>query len=494
MPTSTNDTPRRSPVCPTGIPGLDEVLFGGIMHAGFYLVQGDPGSGKSTFALQFARACIERGESILYVTVTESIRDLELSAGSHGWRLDGIEICDLSRADQSPDRENTLFSTAEMELGHTINTILKEIERAAPRNVVFDGIGELRMLAGDAYTYRRQMLALKHYLEDHKITALLLDDRTNPFGEVQPETVVGGNIVLEKWLPGYGGSRRRLHVTKVRGADFRSGYHDYEIITGRGLVVHPRLISARPEERYEREDFQSGLPELDQMLGGGLTSGTTALLVGSAGVGKSTTAMQFVVNAAKKGYRSVVYTFDEVLDTLFDRTEKLCDKGIRGYVESGIVHARQVNPAELSPGAFAQDVRVMVRDHGARIVVIDSLNGYISAMPEERFLQTHLHELFAYLNELGILSIMVVAQHGVLSPAPEGIAVSYLADTALLLRYYEDDGEIKQAISVFKKRTGQHERTLRQLTITPTGLVVGDRLVGMRGILTGVPEYVDVDR
>jgi circadian clock protein KaiC len=283
-------------------------------------------------------------------------------------------------------------------------------------------------------------------------------------------------------------------VTKVRGADFVSGFHDYEIVRHQGLVVYPRLVAVKEEERYEREVFASGVPGLDQMLAGGLSSGTTTLILGPAGVGKSTTAMQFVAAALEKGYPAAVYTFEEVLDTLFERSEKLCYTSIRQYAGSGRLLARQVNPAELAAGAFAHEVRQVVHEKGARIVVIDSLNGYISAMPEERFLQTHLHEMFAYLNELGILSIMVVAQHGLLSAEAGGIDISYLADTVLLLRYFETNGEILQAISVFKKRTGMHERTLRQLQISSEGLVIGEPLRDFRGILTGVPQYGGTER
>lgn len=476
---------------PTGVTGLDDVLLGGLLRGGFYLLQGDPGAGKTTLALQFARACAVRGESILYITITESLRDLELTAASHGWSVEGIQVFDLSRFETiAPiEGQNTLFYTSEIELGQTTRAILAEIERVRPQNVIFDGMGELRMLAGNSFTYRRQMLALKHYLEEHGATTLLLDDRTNRFGEVQPETVVSGNIVLEKTLPGYGRARRRVCVTKVRGANFRSGYHDYEILYGQGLIVHPRLVAPELERHYEREIFSSGLEGLDRMLGGGLPSGTTTLVLGPAGVGKSTTAMLFVAAALEKGYPAAVYTFDEVLDTFFERSEKLCRRPIREYAQSGLLLARQVNPVEMTAGGFAHEVRQIVRDHGVRIVVIDSLNGYISAMPEERFLQTHLHDLFAYLDELGILSIMVVAQHGFIAAEMGSIDISYLADTALLLRYFESDGEIRQAISVFKKRTGAHERTLREMSISSDGLVIGEPLRGFRGILTGVPQY-----
>ena len=479
---------------PTGVAGLDDILGGGLLRAGFYLLQGDPGSGKTTIALQFARACGDRGESVLYVTLSESRADLERTARSHDWSLDDIVLFDLSTAASGsagpePGGEAPLFHPAEVELGQTTRTILAEVERFRPRHVVFDGMGELRMLAGDAFTYRRQMLALKRYFESIGATVLALDDRTSRYGEAQPETLVGGNIVLERYVPGYGGIQRRLQVTKVRGADFRTGYHDYAIRRG-GIVVFPRLVATPPAGRPAPAVFSSGVPGLDRMLDGGLSSGTTTMVMGPAGVGKSTIAMQYVTTALAAGQAAAVYTFDEVLDTLFDRSEKLCaGGGVRAYAASGLLHAQQVNPAELSPGAFSHEVRRAVEEGGARIVVIDSLNGYNSAMPEERFLQSHLHEMFAYLNQRGVATIVAVAVHGLLQTEVAQMDVSYLADTVLLLRYFEAAGEIRQAVGVFKKRTGYHERTLRELQITEGGLTVGEPLHEFRGIMTGVPQF-----
>jgi len=475
----------------SGVAGLDLILGGGFLREGFYLVQGDPGSGKTTVALQFARACVHRGESVLYISITESRTDLERTAQSHGWTLDGVQLLDLSRdqaAATNPDEQNTLFYHSEVELVQMTRLLLDEVKRVQPKNVIFDGLSELRLLAGDPFTYRRQVLALKNYFADHQITVLVLDDRTTRTGESTPETLVGGNILLERSLPGYGGARRRLSVTKVRGADFRSGYHDYEILEGAGVTVYPRLIADRTTGST-RAAFTSGIKGLDSITGGGLLSGTTTLIAGPAGVGKSTVAMQFVAAALEQGIPAAVYTFDEVLDTLFERTEKLCFAGIRGYVATGLLHAQQVNPAELSPGSFAFEVQRAVREQGARIVVIDSINGYTSAMPEDRFLQTHLHELFTYLNQQGVVSIMVVAQHGFVGLDVGSIDVSYLADTVLLLRYFEASGEFLQAISVLKKRTGPHERTLRQLVISEQGLQIGNPLREFRGIMTGVPIY-----
>src|SRR5579883_1383961 len=477
---------------PTGVPGLDHVLYGGFLREGFYLLQADPGSGKTTIALQYVLGRLKAGEPCLYVTLTESLTDLENAAESHGWSLEGLEVCDLTKnaATLVGEAKSSVFHPSETELGDTTKAILAAVERANPRHVVFDGLSELRLLSGDSHRYRRQVLALKEFFLEKEITVLLLDDRSSPFGDIQPESLVGGNIVMERFLPEYGKARRRLFVTKVRGSKFREGYNDYEIRDG-GVIVHPRLVAAEHHERFERKAYPSGIGELDKMLDGGLTTGTTTLLIGPAGVGKSTIAMQYVTSALKRGDRAAVYTFDEVIDTLFERSEQLClgtAGGLRKFQEEGKLHAQQIDAAELTAGAFAHEVRYMV-ERGAKIIVIDSLNGYLNAMPEERFLVTHLHELFAYLNQKGVVTIMVVAQHGLISSGASEIDVSYLADTVLLFRYFEATGEIHQAMSVFKKRTGLHERTLRQLKITATGVKVGDPLVGFRGVMTGTPEY-----
>ena len=478
----------------TGVPGLDYVLMGGFLRRGFYLVQGDPGSGKTTLALQFLLGRVAAGEKCLYITLTESREDLENACGSHGWDLGGLEICDLtgSAANLAGESEASVFHPSEIELGETTRAILAAVEAAKPDCVVFDGLSEMRLLAGNPLVYRRQLLALKEFFARRGATVLLLDDRSSPFGTVQPESLVGGNIVLERTLPNYGTARRRLYATKVRGSDFREGYHDYEIIQG-GVVVHPRLVAAEHHDSFTRVAAPSGVAELDTMLGGGLSTGSTTLLLGPAGVGKSTVAMQFAVNAMRSGEKAAVYMFDEVMETLIERVDKLClgkEGGLRAYIAEGLLHAQQVDPAEMSPGAFAHEVRRAV-EAGAKLIIIDSLNGYLNAMPEERFLTTHLHEMFSYLNQKSVSTLMVVAQHGMMARggADGEVDVSYLADTVLLFRYFEARGEIKQAISVFKKRTGDHERTLRELRISPRGVVVGDPLTEFRGVMTGVPQY-----
>lgn len=478
---------------PTNIAGLDNVLAGGFLRDAFYLVQGDPGSGKTTLALQFIQGRMAAGEHCLYISLTESRLDLENTCQSHGWSLEGLELRDLTRStpDLTESSEASVFHPADTELSEMMKVIAEDVNRVAPTCVVFDGLSELRLLSGDRLRYRRQLLALKEFFAAKRATVLVLDDRSSAFPDLQPESLVGGSLVLERHLPAYGRARRRLFVTKVRGSNFREGYHDYEIITG-GLVVHPRLVAGEHHGDFEAGLFESGIPNLDAMLHGGLTIGSTTLLLGPAGAGKSTISTQFVVNALKRGKKAAIYVFDEVMHILIERAEKLCfgkPGGFAGYVTEGLLHAQQVDPAEMSPGAFAHEVRRAV-DAGARVVVIDSLNGYLNAMPQESFLTTHLHELFAYLNQKGVLTIMVVAQHGMLGAGMAAdVDVSYLADTVLLFRYFEASGQVNQAISVLKRRTGPHERSIRELKIDATGVQVGEPLRHFRGIMTGVPQY-----
>ena len=488
--------PRSPAFVSTGIAGLDEILRGGFVRGSSYLVQGDPGSGKTTLALQFAREQTRTGSRCLYLSLTESRADLESTCRAHGWSLDDIGVCDLTRVSDDLESQGSVFHPADTELIDLSKRVVDELERSKPQFVVFDGLAELRLLAIDPLRYRRTLLSFKDLFAKRGLTALLLDDRTAAFQNVQPESLVGGNIVLERYTPLYGRARRRIYVTKVRGAHFREGFHDYEIFTG-GIEVHPRLVAGEHHDAFISEIFSSGLANLDEMLHGGLNSGSTTLLLGPAGAGKSTTAMQFVVQALGSDKKAAVYIFDEVLHTLLERSEKLCLKkpgGIRAFVEEQRLHVQQIDPAEMSPGAFAHEVRRAV-GAGAEVIVIDSLNGYLNAMPEERYLTTHLHELFAFLNQKGILTIIIVAQHGVVvaGPSANDVDVSYLADTVLLFRYFEARGEIKQAISVFKKRTGPHDRSIRELSIDASGFAVGEPLRHFRGVLTGVPQYETPD-
>jgi circadian clock protein KaiC len=485
---------RDSNIIPTSIEGLDNVLMGGFLKNGFYLVQGDPGSGKTTIAMQYIQSRVKAGDRCLYVTLTESRRDLENTAASHGWSLEGIELCDLTQpgASLETNTQVSVFHPADTELTDITKVVLAAVERVKPQHVVFDGLSELRLLSGDPLRYRRQLLSLKEFFASKEVTVLLLDDRAASFADMQPESLVGGNIVLERSMPAYGRARRRMFVSKVRGSDFREGYHDYEIVKG-GVLVHPRLVAGEHHASFDPELCGSGIANLDAMLHGGLASGSTTLLLGPAGAGKSTISIQFVVSMLQRGKKAAVYIFDEVRHILMERAHKLCINkpgGLQAFVDDGSLHIQQVDPAEMSPGAFAHEVRRAV-DAGANVIVMDSLNGYLNAMPEERFLTTHLHEMFAYLNQKGVLTIIVVAQHGMMAgPAVGGdIDVSYLADTVILFRYYEAFGAVSQAISVFKKRTGPHERSIRQLTIAENGVEVGEPLRQFRGIMTGVPQY-----
>jgi circadian clock protein KaiC len=475
----------------TAIEGLDAVLLGGFVRGGFYLIQGDPGSGKTTLAMQFVQSRIKQNERCLYFSLTESPADLRNTCASHGWTLDGIDLCDLATTAASLENHSSVFHPADAELSEITKRVLSEVKRVKPLYVVFDGLAELRLLSGDPLRYRRQLLLLKELLAGEQTTVLLLDDRTASFEQIQPESLVGGNIVLERNVPVYGSARRRLSVSKVRGAVFRDGYHDYEIRTG-GIVVHPRLVAGDHDAAFEPRVCCSGIANLDEMLAGGLNAGSTTLLMGPAGAGKSTVSIQFVVSTLRNGDRAAVYIFDEVRHILMERSEKLCvgkRGGFQQFISDGLLHVQQVDPVEMSPGAFAQEVRRAV-DAGAKTVVIDSLNGYLNAMPEERYLTTHLHELFAYLNKKGVLTIIVVAQHGMIVGASQAeMDVSYLADTVLLFRYYEAFGEMCQAISVFKKRTGPHQRSIRRLVIDEGGVHVGEPLRKFRGIMTGVPRY-----
>jgi circadian clock protein KaiC len=478
----------------TGVHGLDAILKGGFIKSGFYLLQGDPGSGKTTLGLQYLLKRKQEGDRVLYIAMTESRRDIEMTCRSHGWRIDTINLCDLVSTLLPPVEQSTdsIFDPSEIELIDVIKTITSEIDKLTPSHLVLDGLSELRTLAGSMLRYRRQLLSLKMFLEQRGITTLLLDDRGPDIDPHAHLALVGGSIVLETTLPQYGRARRRLYIGKVRSADFTEGFHDYEIRDA-GLLVYPRLVSSELIEHAEQRMISSGITNLDQMFKGGLRTGTSAVFVGPSGVGKSTMAMQFVSNALTLGCKAAVYTFDEVLGTFLGRAERIGFPGkpgaLRPYLKDRRLIARQVNPAELTPGAFAQDVRDAV-DDGASIVVIDSLNGYINAMPEERFLSTHLHELVSYLNERNVITIMVVAQHGIFRGLVADFNVSYLADTILLFRYFEQKGEILRGLSVFKNRTGPHEHTMRELVISDTGLVIGDQLSRATKLATG-PLYDD---
>jgi circadian clock protein KaiC len=476
------------PRASSGIEGLDEVLGGGFPRNRMYLVSGDPGAGKTTLAMQFLLAGAKNGEPGVYATLSETEEELRDVAVSHGWSLDGVTICDLQASDESltADSQYTLFHPSEVELTDTTRIVLDAVERIEPLRVVFDSLSEMRLLARDSLRYRRQILALKHYFTGRRCTVLLLDYGT-PSGEFQLESLAHGVLALEQLSPGYGGSRRRLRIQKIRGIAYQGGYHDYNIRTG-GLEVYPRLVAANHDGTFEHGTASSGIQELDTTLGGGGDWGSSMMLLGPAGVGKSTITAQFVSAAARRGQRSAVYTFDEPAETWIARGESL-GMELRSAVESGLIHIRQVDPAELTPGELAVAIRQQVED-GIRLVAIDSLNGYMSAMNDERFLVLHLHELLSYLNQQGVLSILVMAQHGIMGQEiTSPVDLSYLADTVILLRYFEAFGQVRQAIATVKRRGGAHERSVREMRIGPIGIRIGRELEEFHGILSGRLEY-----
>jgi circadian clock protein KaiC len=473
----------------TGIAGLDQILGGGLPRHRMYLIEGDPGAGKTTLAMQFLLEGVRRGEAGVYATLSETEEELRDVAGSHGWALDGITICDLQTAEESlkADSQYTLFHPSEIELSETTRTVLAAVEEVKPARVVFDSLSEIRMLARDSLRYRRQVLALKHYFTGRCCTVLLLDYRTPQGGEFQLQSLTHGVLTLEHLAPEYGGQRRRLRVQKVRGVSFHDGYHDFSIDTG-GLVVYPRLVAAGQRRSFAREPVSSGVDELDSLLGGGIDRGTSTMLLGPSGVGKSTLAMQYLQASARRGEHAAAFLFDETPETWLARADGL-GMELRREVESATIELRQIDPAQLSPGEFAQVVCKTI-DDGTRMIVIDSLNGYLNGMPEERFLSLHVHELLAYANQQGAVTVMVMAQNGIVGTGLEApVELSYLADNVVLLRYFEAAGQVRHAISVVKKRTGQHEKTVRELRVQAPGIHVGRQLTEFTGVLTGQLVY-----
>jgi circadian clock protein KaiC len=480
--------------CKTGIIGLDDILSGGLIPNRLYLIDGDPGAGKTTLSLQYLLEGARHGEKCLYVTLSETREELIASAASHGWSLDGIEIFELvgNFEDLDGQAEVTMFHPSEVELTETTQKLLAAVERINPTRVVFDSLSELRMLAQSPLRYRRQILALKQFFIGRKCTVLMLDDKTSQGLDMQLHSIAHGVISLEQRFPIYGSLRRTLRVMKARGTDFRAGYHDFAILPG-GLSVFPRLVAAEHDRPFTAEHIKSGVIALDALLGGGLDRGTSTLLLGPAGSGKSTIAIQYACAAAQRGDHAAIFAFEESVATLKLRCEAL---GIqyKAGVEKGRVHVQQIDPAELSPGEFAFLVRESIEKNNSKVVVIDSLNGYMHAMPEERFLIAQLHELLSYLGRRGVTTLMVVAQQGMIgSQIQSPVESSYLADSVVLFRYFEYAGKVKKAISVLKKRSGFHEESIRELTFDKNGIHLSDPLVRFSGILTGVPVERNVD-
>lgn len=472
----------------TGIPGLDEILGGGLPINHLYLLDGEPGTGKTTLALQFLLEGAKQGERGLYVTLSESRVELHGVAESHGWDLTNVDIFELG-AVMFAGEEYTLFHPAEIELQETMGAVFAAIEAHDPKRIVFDSLSEMRLLARDPLRFRRQILALKQYLAGRASTVILLDDKTAPEGDMQLHSLAHGVIILEHIALDYGADRRRLQITKLRGTRFRGGYHDFRIRTG-GLAAFPRIQSGSPGPALPSEELSSGNPELDELLGDGITRGTCTLITGAAGTGKTVLTMQYVQAAVARGERVRIYLFDERITTFRLRAAGL-DIDVGRAIADGHLVLVQVEPTEMSPGEFAHDVVRAVERDGVQLIVIDSVNGFMNAMPSERLLGIQLHELLSYLANRRVSSILTLVQRGIFgAPVDDAAEVSYLADTVVLLRYFEFQGRVRQAISVVKKRSGAHERTIRECRIERGGMNVGLPLHEFQGVLTGVPEYL----
>jgi circadian clock protein KaiC len=476
----------------TGIPGLDHILGGGLPAGRLYLVEGAPGSGKTTLALQFLLSA-PASESTLYITLSETAEELRGVARSHGWGLDGIELFELAQAEQAlgADREQSVLHPWEVELGETVSLITAKVEQASPARVVFDSLSEMRLLAQDPLRYRRQVLALKQYFATRRITVLLVDDMTGSGGERDSHlhSLCHGVITLERLTLDFGAARRRLEVQKMRGVDFRGGYHDMRMQRG-GLVVYPRLIASEFHTPYAGDPTPSGVIELDAMLNGGPLRGTTALILGPAGSGKTNLALQYIGAACRRGERAVVYEFDERIGTLLLRAQAM-GLDVHAHMRDGLLYIRQIDPAEISPGEFASMVKCEVEENGTRLFLIDSLVGYMAAMPQEQQLLLQMHELLAYLNQQGVLTLLINSQHSLVgSMSAAGLNISYISDAVLLLRFFESGGRVRKALSVIKNRGGPHEDTIRELRIDSRGVRIGAVLSDFHGVLTGVPEYV----
>ena len=474
--------------CSSGCAGLDDVLGGGLPVGHFYLVEGEPGTGKTTLALQFISEGIQRGEKVLYVTLSESRDELLMVAQNHRLKVDASAVLEVrpSEQDLKPDGQYTVFHPAEVELNDRVQTIMAEVDRRKPNRLIIDALSEVRMLAKDPLRYRRQVLSLKEYAPEN-CTVMLLDDRSSRYADLELHSIVHGVVSMSRVPREYGKTMRRVEVTKLRGCAFREGFHDYLIRSG-GIVVFPRLVAAEyQDERVDMTPAISGISELDELSGGGLGRGTSTLFIGPAGCGKTTLALRWLATAAERGESSAAFIFEETVSTLMGRAAEL-GMNLEPYVRDHRIRIEHLDPAEVSPGEFVDMVRRSVEEHGVRAVLIDSLNGFLQAMPGEQFLALHLHELLTYLNNRGVLTIMVLAQMGLVGSAMQTpIDVSYLADNILVLRYFEARGEVRQAISVMKKRSGGHERSIRELTFAQNSIKVGQPLRDFQGILSGSP-------
>jgi len=479
---------QQSDLASTGVAGLDDILNGGLTAKRLYLVEGTPGTGKTTLGLGFLLAGIAKREVGLYVTLAETEVELRAVAATHGWSLDAITLYEMVPADGlGDDQEQTLLHPSEVELGETVRAIMAKVDELRPSRVVIDSLSELRLLAQHPVRYRRQILALKHFFSTRHCTVLVLDDKSASGSDLQLHSIAHGVVALEQTLSGYGAQRRRLHIVKMRGMRYSGGYHDFEIEPG-GLQVFPRLVAAEHGTTHEMTFVTTGSASFDALLGGGLVPGTATLLTGPAGVGKTTAAVQCMYAALQRGERVAYFLFDERAPTLLARSKAL-GMDLQPSIDSGMLNLRAIDPAELSPGEFAATVRATIEQDAARVIVIDSLNAYLQSMPSEQFLMLQMHELLTYLGQHGIVTLLILGMHGIMGDVRADVDLSYLADTAVQLRYFEAFGVVRQAISVIKTRTAKHERTIREFRIDNSGIVFGAPLADFQGVLTGVPTF-----
>ena len=475
----------------TGNEGLDIILHGGLPQHRLYLIEGTPGSGKTTLSLQFLREGVRQGGKALYITLSETKEELAVVAASHGWDVDDFDVFELSAAEEALGgaREQSILHPWEIELGETIRLIEAEVERLQPSRVVFDSLSEMRLLAQDPLRYRRQVLALKQFFAGRKSTVLLVDDLTGGAEgrDAHLHSLCHGVITLERLTLDFGAARRRMQVQKLRGVDFVAGYHDFVIRRG-GLSIFPRLIASQHHAVFVDDPVSSSVPELDALLGGGPLRGTSTLITGPAGTGKTTIALQYIYAACERGENAVIYEFDERVGTMLARA-KAFDLDIEKHINTGRLIIEQVDPAEISPGEFAARVRSQV-GNGAKMIVIDSLYGYVAAMPQEQQLILQMHELLSFLSQQGVVTLLISPQEGLLGTMSTSLNISYIADAVLLLRFFEAEGRMRKAISVIKNRAGRHEDAIREFRIDREGVRVGEPLTAFRGVMTGTPEYV----
>jgi circadian clock protein KaiC len=485
-------TKARPRTATTGIAGLDRILAGGLPRNRLYLIKGEPGTGKTTVALQFLLAGVAAGEKSMYITLSETESEIQAVADSHGWDLTGLNIFELSAFEHqlTQEAQNTVFQPAEIELSNTTELLLDQIKESKPQRLVIDSLSELRLLSDSALRYRRQMLAFKQFFAGRAMTVIMLDDHSGSGGgDLHVQSIAHGVLTIDQIETDYGADRRRVKINKMRGLNFLGGYHDAIIEPG-GMKVFPRLVASEHKVQYRKRSglISSGIDQLDALTGGGLDRGTSCLLLGPAGTGKSTVGLQFAVSAADRGEKVVMFLFEESIETLCARARSV-GLPVEKYRENGTIELVQIDPAQVAPGQFVATVRTKVEEEKVQVLVVDSLNGYLQAMPDVKFLEIQLHEMLAFLSHHGVLSLMTVAQHGMMGSMHAPVDLTYLADTVILLRYFEESGRIRKAISVLKKRIGRHEDTIREFQISAKGLQVGEPLDAFQGVLTGVPTF-----